>query len=438
MGQRRMARVEHAGHVRVDNSVPFLDCHLGDGSEEPDTGVVHQDVQTPETLYDGPDGVFHLLGAPRISPNGEDGRRTTYVFQHRRARPKRCVRGRRDRHLRATLDQCAGHGQTDSTGASGHQSDFAGKHLHALLQYTRWGERLAAPPLNFCNMTTVAIVGAGDIGGATAQALAACDRVRRVWLVDAAADAAAGKALDLQQAGAVAGQHTRLEGTSDENRLVGCAVCVIADRFGVGTSGRQNEEWQGDEGLSMLKRITRCLGDAPIVFAGASHAGLLSRCAGEAQTRRERLVGSSTDALASAITAIVAMEAGCSPREVMLTVLGTPPDGFVVPWSEASIGGYAMQRVLSPVQLGRVEARVARLWPPGPYALGAAAARVTDAIVSNSRRSFSIITQLEGEFGVRRRPGALPARLAAGGIARVRVPELGTREHVRLQTALAR
>jgi malate dehydrogenase len=292
-------------------------------------------------------------------------------------------------------------------------------------------------------MTTVAIVGAGDIGGATAQALAACDRVHRVWLVDATADAAEGKALDLQQAGAVAGQHTRLEGTSDENRLIGCAVCVIADRFGLGTSGRQNEEWQtgewqGDEGLSMLKRITRCLGDAPIVFAGASHAGLLGRCASEAQTRRERLIGSSTDALASAITAIVAMEAGCSPREVMLTVLGAPPDGFVVPWSEASIGGYAMQRVLSQVQLGRVEARVARLWPPGPYALGAAAARVTEAIVSNSRRSFSVITQLEGEFGVRGRPGALPARLAAGGIAHVRVPELGTREHVRLQTALAR
>ena len=213
---------------------------------------------------------------------------------------------------------------------------------------------------------------------------------------------------------------------------------MIADRFGVGTGGSQSEEWQGDEGLSMLQRVTRHLGGAPIVFAGASHAGLLSRCASDMKTGRERLIGSSTDALASAITAIVAMEAGCSPREVMVTVLGTPPDGFVVPWSEASVGGYRMQRVLSQVQLARVEARVARLWPPGPYALGAAAARVTDAIVSNSRRSFSVITQLEGEFGMRRRPGALPARLAAGGIARVRVPELGTREHVQLQTALAR
>jgi len=295
-------------------------------------------------------------------------------------------------------------------------------------------------------MATVAIVGAGDIGGATAQALASCEQVRRVWLVDAASGSAAGKALDLQQAGAVTRKHVRLDGTSDEHKLSGCAVCVIADRFGVGTSERhdskrrsdkgQTGEWQGDEGLSMLGRITRYLGNAPIVFAGTSHAVLLSRFAGETPIHRQRLIGSATYALTSAIAAIIAMEANCSPREVALTVLGTPPDRFVVPWSEASIGGYAMQRVLSQVQLRRVETRAARLWPPGAYALGTAAARITDAILSNSRQSFSILTQLDGEFGVKRRPGILPAKLAADGIARVRVPELDTRDHVQLQTAL--
>jgi malate dehydrogenase len=280
-------------------------------------------------------------------------------------------------------------------------------------------------------MTTVAIIGAGEIGGATAQALASCDRVSRVWLVDADANAAAGKALDIQQAGAVTGSHTRLDGTDDESRLVGCTVCVIADRFGA-----RSGEWQGEDGLSMLTRTALSLGDAPIVFAGASQVELISGASEETRIRRERLIGSSPEALASAITAIVAMEAGCSPRDVMLTVLGTPAAGFVVPWSEASIGGHAMQRVLSQVQLVRIEARAARLWPPGPYTLGAAAARVTDAILSRSRRSFSVLTQLEGEFGVRHRAGVLPVRLAARGIVQTRVPELNTREHVKLQTAL--
>jgi malate dehydrogenase len=280
-------------------------------------------------------------------------------------------------------------------------------------------------------MTTVAIIGAGDLGGAAAQALASRDCVGRILLVDAAAEVAAGKALDIQQAGAVCGFHTRLAGTGDLGRIAGCTVCVIADR-----AGRTPQEWQGDEALSMLVRIVPGLADAPVVFAGAMQAELLSRAAHEAHVRRERLIGSSPEALVSAATAIVAVEAQCSPTEIRLTVLGTPPAGFVVPWSEASIGGYALDRVLTQVQLMRIEARVPRLWPPGPYALGAAAARVAEALVTSSRRSFSVLTQLDGEFGVRHRAGALPARLSARGIVQTRVPALNTRERVQLETAL--
>ena len=280
------------------------------------------------------------------------------------------------------------------------------------------------------HMTTVAIVGAGDIGGAAAQALASRDAAQRVLLVDAVQGAAVGKALDIRQSGAVEGFHTTLDGTSDESRLSGCDVCVIADR--VGAAG----EWRGEDGLSMVVRIAPYLDDAPLVFAGVSQAGLLGSVASETTIRPARLIGSSAEALVSAITAIVAVEAGCSPREVMLTVLGVPPAGFVVPWSEASIGGYAMPRVLSQVQLGRIEARAGRLWPPGPYALGAAAAAIVAAILSSSRESFSVLTQLGGEFGVKGRVGALPARLGPGGIVETRVPALDTRQRVQLQVAL--
>jgi malate/lactate dehydrogenase len=162
---------------------------------------------------------------------------------------------------------------------------------------------------------------------------------------------------------------------------------------------------------------------------------MLMRAATELQVPRARLIGSAPEALVSSITAIVAVEAACSPREVLLTVLGAP-GAFVVPWSEASIGGYALDRALSQVQLSRVAARTARLWPPGPYALGAAAARIIDAILSSSRQSFSVLTQLGGEFGVRNRTGALPALLSARGIVQTRTPELTPRERVQLETAL--
>jgi malate dehydrogenase len=286
-------------------------------------------------------------------------------------------------------------------------------------------------------VTTIAIIGAGDVGGAAAQALAARDCVRRVLLIDTAASVARGKALDIQQSGALDRFHTRLSGTDDFTSVTGADVCIVADRAAT------SAEWHGEDGLAMVARMLPYAASAPIVFSGTSHAELMA-CAwaelkvGRYTMSRDRLLGSASEALASAIRAIVALEARCSPLDVMLSVLGTPPAGFVVPWSEASVGGYALERVLSHVQLSQVEARTARLWPPGPYTLGLSAARVAEAIVTSSRHSFSLLTLLGGEFGVRDRIGALPVLLSNTGIVHVRVPTLNTRERVQLETALGR
>ena len=58
----------------------------------------------------------------------------------------------------------------------------------------------------------------------------------------------------------------------------------------------------------------RTLGDAPLVFAGASQAELLARAAREGHVRRERLDRfGAGGAQCRRSRAIVAMEAGCSP-----------------------------------------------------------------------------------------------------------------------------
>ena len=277
-------------------------------------------------------------------------------------------------------------------------------------------------------MTTVAIIGAGELGGAVAQALAARDAATRLVIIDHAASAAAGKALDIQQMGAISGWHTRLRGTADMADAIGCTVCIIADRFGGG-------EWQGEEGRAMLVTLARTVGDASLVLAGATQTDLLTRAVRDAGWRRQRVIGSCTEAFASSIRAIVALEAHCAPAEVMLSVVGVPP-GIVVAWSEATIGGFALDRVLSPVQLGRVQARGARLWPPRPFNLGMAAATVAEGMIRGARRTFNVLAVLDGEHGVRGRVGAVPAFVNQGGIAATRTPSLSTRERVLLDTAL--
>jgi malate dehydrogenase len=279
-------------------------------------------------------------------------------------------------------------------------------------------------------VTSAAIIGAGDLGGAVAQALASRQSVDRVLIIDASESAAKGKALDIQQSGAISGFDTQLQGTGDLARAVGCQVCVVADSFRAPGS-----DWSADEELHGIANLARSLGVAPIVFAAASHGELMRDLATGFHVAPARLIGSSPEALASAVRAIVAMEARCAPSEVMLAVLGTPP-AFVIPWSQASIGGYALEQVLQTVQLSRIEARSRKLWPPQAYALGMAAALAVDGVVRTARRALSVLTVLDGEFGVRGRIGALPARLSTTGVIDRLVPPLTTRERVLVETAL--
>jgi malate dehydrogenase len=280
-------------------------------------------------------------------------------------------------------------------------------------------------------MATVVILGAGELGSSVAQALAACDRVARIVIVDANVNVASGKALDIQQSGAIEGFHTRLSGSDDLGAVAGCAACIIADR-----AGQSASEWDADNGLGMIDRVLQYSSGAPIVFAGAAQGPLMLRAARELHASRERLVGSAPEGLVSAVRAMVALEARCSPLEVDVTVLGVPPAGIVIPWSEASVGGFALERILTQAQLARLEARASRLWPPGPYTLGLAAAHVADALLTSSRKAHSVFTVLAGEFGVRNQVGAMPAFLSPNGISGVRMPELNTRERVRMESAL--
>jgi len=280
-------------------------------------------------------------------------------------------------------------------------------------------------------MRTVAILGAGDIGASCAHALAASDAVARILLIDAAAAAAAGKALDIKQSGAISGAHADIVGTDDASRVAGSDVCVVADRFGPGSP-----EWRGEDGLTLVRHLARACGETPLVFAGAEQEALVAAAVWEVRVPRRGVIGTAPEAFGAAVASMVAMEAECSTADVSLAVLGVPPHALVVPWSGASIGGYALEDVLLQAQLARIEGRVAHLWPPGPYALGAAAARVVSAILESARRSFNVLTILDREFGARNKLGSVPALLGPRGIVHTRVPPLSSRERVLVDTAL--
>src|SRR5437763_473 len=73
-------------------------------------------------------------------------------------------------------------------------------------------------------------------------------------------------------------------------------------------------------------------------------------------------------------------------RDVAMAILGAPPSHVVIPWEDATIGGFAVARVLDTPTRRNLDAKIAALWPPGPFALAAAAVKVIAAIDGRSRQ----------------------------------------------------
>jgi malate dehydrogenase len=281
-------------------------------------------------------------------------------------------------------------------------------------------------------VTTTVIIGAGDLGGAVARQLAAIDTVSTVTLVDATGSVAQGKALDIQQAAPIDGYSTAIVGTAALEAVIGATFIVLADQ-----AGRHPGEWRDDAGVGLVGRIAALNTTAPIVCAGAEQAPVVERAVRDIGVARNRIFGTAPAALGAAVAAVTALEARCAATDVSLCVLGRPPHQIIVPWEDASIAGRRASAVLSPPALTRLDNRLAKLWPPGPFTLASAAARAIESALTTTPRTLSAFVAVPRGEGSTGGVGMLPVALSPRGIAEVMTPLLSTRDRVRLETALA-
>jgi malate dehydrogenase len=276
-------------------------------------------------------------------------------------------------------------------------------------------------------MRSVAIVGAGELGGTIAHALACRDVVRTIALVDESGRVAAGKALDIAQAAPVEGFATQLSGTTDLSNVAGAAVVVVADRVVGG-------EWQGEDALMLLNRLTQFAATAAIVCAGASARELVERGVRELKISRRRLFGAAPEALAAGVRALVALALNGSPRDVSLTLLGVPPAQIVIPWADATVGGFGLTRMVDEPTRRRLMAQTPALWPPGPHALAAAVVKAIESMAGRHRQLISAFVAPDAAGAGR--TIAVPIRVGASGITEVVMPTLTNVDRTALDNAM--
>lgn len=228
-------------------------------------------------------------------------------------------------------------------------------------------------------MPFVAILGAGDLGGALTYTLASRARFDEVRLIDGAGTVAVGKALDIRQAGPADGCSTRVTGHTDLAAAAGAWVIVLADP--IATPGH------APRAHDLLDRVTRVAPGAVVVCADASHGALLPGLVGSGACAPDLLIGSAPAAGAAAARALLALACRTSPAVVHVTLTGdAASSGLAIEWTRSSVRGRTADDLLTREQRDHLDRQLALAWPPGPLTLASAAARCAEAAWFGSRR----------------------------------------------------
>ncbi|MFL6281168.1 MAG: lactate/malate family dehydrogenase [Vicinamibacterales bacterium] len=271
-------------------------------------------------------------------------------------------------------------------------------------------------------MSFVAVLGAGNLGGTLAHSLALRDRVREVRLIDPEERIAQGKALDIRQASPIDGCATLVTAAGSIAAVAGAAVIVVADAAS-GTG-----EYAGEEGLTLVRRLNALESGAPIVCAGGSQRDVIGRAVAELHLPASRIVGSAPLALESALRALAGVSLDSSGVPIALSVVGVPPRNAVVAWEEASVSGQPLTANLPAHVIAALNSRIPSLWPPSVYSLASAASCVVEAMVVGSRQRQSCFVAVE-RGGV----ASMPVELGPDGVRRVIEPILTRQERTRLE-----
>ncbi len=275
----------------------------------------------------------------------------------------------------------------------------------------------------------VTVVGAGNVGGTTAQRLAERNYAD-VVLVDIVEGLPQGKALDILESGPILGYDSNVIGTNGYEESENSDVVVI-------TSGSPRKPGMSRDDLLKTNQniVSSVTGEVAehspeaIIIVVANPLDAMCHVAIETSGfPRERVVGMAGILDTARYRTFIAQELGVSVRDVFALVLGGHGDTMVPLPSMATVGGVAITELLPQ---DRVEAIVDRTRNGGAeivqllqsgsafYAPSAAVVEMVDSILLDQKRILPCAAYLQGEYGIEDLFVGVPVKLGASGIEEV-------------------
>lgn len=294
-------------------------------------------------------------------------------------------------------------------------------------------------------MSKISVIGAGQVGAATAFALAESGLAEEIIIVDLAMERATAAALDIA--------HGVPMMRPVQVRAGSYADCADSD-FVVLTAGASQNPGEKRPELAgrnrtVVEAIVRDLKRfAPhcVLVVVTNPVDYLVKVAiqagGFAPTR---VIGSGTVLDSLRLRAMIAKHTGVDARDVQAAVLGEHGDSEVPAWSAVQIGGLTVTdfcracgqcdeglegrlRADFDREVRNVAYEIIQGKGATNYGIAVAVRRIASAVLGNEHAVLTVSTLLNGEYGLRDVAVSLPCVVGARGIERVLPLELSAAE----------
>jgi malate dehydrogenase len=294
----------------------------------------------------------------------------------------------------------------------------------------------------------IALVGAGNIGGELA-ALCARKELGDVWLFDIPEKegVAKGKALDLEQNGAVLGYDAHIRGTSSWDDIAGSDVVIV-------TAGVPRKPGMSrDDLLAINLKIIRGVGEnlkakcpnAFVIVVSNPLDAMVYEMKKVTGFPRERVVGMAGVLDSGRFQLFLAREAGVSVKDVRAMVLGGHGDTMVPVLSYCTINGVPVRQLIAADKLAAIADRtrngggeiVKLMGTSAYYAPASSAVAMAESFLLDQKRLVPAAAYLDGEYGYKDLYMGVPVVIGGGGVERVVSIELTADEKAMLEKSAA-
>ncbi|HSP73603.1 MAG TPA: malate dehydrogenase [Gaiellaceae bacterium] len=288
----------------------------------------------------------------------------------------------------------------------------------------------------------VTVVGGGNVGATCALELARRDYAD-VVLVDIIENLPQGKALDMNQMGAVLGFEPYVVGSNGYEESAGSDVVVVTAGKPRSPGMSRDDLVQTNEKIvgSVTREVVSASPDAVVIVVSNPLDAMCQVAKNVSGWEKRRVFGMAGILDTARFRTFIAWETGASVKDVQTLVLGGHGDQMVPVVSATTVGGVPLRKLVAD---DRIEAMVQRTAKGGGeivnllgtsawYAPGAAAAQMVDSIMLDEKRVLPCTAYLEGEYGIDGLYIGVPVRLGAGGIDAILEVDLDDAEREALQ-----